>query len=95
MTTIRDAVEALNERKRSAGLGFAEDGHAAPAREYPSVGAGLDVDEDEAGVIGGMLAEQTLLFMGRSGTHPVTTLASLWVDGLMTGLLLAEIRGRS
>jgi len=89
--TLRDAVNALDERKVAA---FDPDEVHAPIGKAALLAVGLDIDIDElhtvggeiGGIlIGGLLAEELAFRKIPS---------SAWIDGVLTGLLLAQLRER-
>lgn len=92
MITILDAVEAFDARKRSH-LG------GKPVALVPPAGlalltVGLDVDPAEVEQVGTNYAIWTIYQVGEQDHEPISAIAGVWADGLITGLLLAELRAQ-
>lgn len=91
---IRDAVVAVDARKRAAGLGSAAAGETAPLADVDLILVGLDLDNDELRDMATLCADQALEHI-IAGRPPAAIAGGLWADGLMTGLMLAEMRARA
>jgi hypothetical protein len=88
---IREAANVLEERKDAIVPGQSEMVGDDEARLMVS---GLDLDLDE---LCGFKREVGFAFIAavRGGINPVEAAFGLWVDGLVTGLILAERRARA
>jgi hypothetical protein len=86
---IEAAAIRLNDRKLAAG---ADSATPVEINTASPVYSGLDLDpyELEQGAKMAEVVAQKLLDVGES---PVSAAASLWLDGIAMGLLLAEARG--
>lgn len=89
---LQDAVSTLNRRKASVNAECARRGVSLTMSEARGLAVGLDVDLDEAHTFAIGAAETALeaLHHGRAAID--SALTGTWVDGLLTGLLLAEQR---
>lgn len=91
------AVAALTERKRAMGLADGggtirldeEDDGVLDGRQL-LVGLDLDLEELERVVL--IITATTLHGAMEQGQGPLKTVAGAWLDGLLTGLILAELR---
>lgn len=91
MTTLTDAIKALDQRKTAAyGPNDAMVGEDVLRR----ILVGLDVDVDDL-VMAMTLTTRTFLTAVVCREIPLDmALSSSWGDGFLTGLLLAELRAR-
>lgn len=91
MTTLLDAMKALDERK-GAVFGTDSDGKHITIDEARLLLLGFDLDPEElracAHIAGESMAEA--IMAGECGAG--TALIAGWIDGVETGLMLAELR---
>jgi hypothetical protein len=102
--TLNDAIRVLNERKDA--LGIPDDGPDVERvtvtikSEDPGPGeidgrpllVGFDVDVDELGAHAADMARDAAEAIVELGPGP--TVAGAWLDGILTGLMLGELRAR-
>lgn len=96
MGEISNAIER-NEDRKSAALGRQFD--EAPIgldsegeEQLRLILNGLDLDPDELMQESGTAAQVGAAAMLTSSSHPALVLKGLWVDGLITGMLLMKAR---
>ena len=92
---IAAALDALDQRKAAAldGLGKSPVGARVPAEQANLLFSGLDLDPEEVDKfreIAGLQGVKQVALLG----NPVETFASLFLDGVAVGLLIAEARAR-
>lgn len=91
MTCIRDAVAALDARKTALY------GGASPKVEVDGLRGlmvGLDLSVDELGEMSDLVLSASLRGVLAGRTDVCAALRGTWVDGLLTGMLLCELRAR-
>lgn len=93
--TLAQAVEAMLERKEAAQGGVRRNGEDATLEVWSLIVSGLDLNVEEAAEVGYQFASSLLKIMMETGVLEAQNVASLWVDGLATGLLLADLRQRA
>jgi hypothetical protein len=89
--TLVDATQALDARKTSA---IGDQDRVVGAEVMARVAAGLDLDITELHALATRWAIVALNGALSGTTDIVRALAGGWADGVVTGLLLAEMRSR-
>lgn len=92
--TLTDAVLALNRRKEAAGMAF---GDARLGSEVNAILAGTDVSAEELDRVLGHVANGLAMLLTKHGAadNLPGALASAWADGLLTGILFADLREKA
>lgn len=98
MGEIKDAVERYADRKRAA-LGHGDSGEVRGSETMKLTIVGLDIDLDELHdyrIMAAAAAVQGIKSGELSGMDPLQSmahaLAGMWVDGLVTGIIMQEAR---
>lgn len=89
--SIRDAILALDDRKHAV---YGRTDGLLDETLMRRLLLGFDVDVDELYAAMGVAARVFLAGMLAGKVTRAQALASAWCDGLITGLMLAELRGR-
>lgn len=89
---IREAFDIFNERKAPLIEGQSAMVGDDVARLMLS---GLDLDLEEIQGLKRQIASSFVMAVEEGGCHPLESAFGLWVDGLATGLILAERRARA
>lgn len=92
MTLLEDAIETLNARKRASNSDC-EDA-LVYASEMPGVFSGTDVTVEEAAEYGTYVASVMIGNAVNAGIPVANAICSIWADGLLTGIVLADIRAK-
>jgi hypothetical protein len=90
---ISTAIKRLDDRKRAAVEGFGYGNNDVTEEQVRLVASGFDLDNEEMDEIRErcIAAFQVALLQGG---RPLTLVGAIFLDGLMTGLLIAEARER-
>lgn len=91
---IADAIERLDERKRA--LVEAAGTIDVPTDTVPLLATGLDLDPGELIGLAFRMVGPTLARLYADTEHDFAqAMGGSWIDGVVTGMLLAEMRGEA
>ena len=90
--TLMDAINVVNERKAASGM--TSPGAPYSFDDHTAILGGTDLTPDEVLAVGGWIAGQALPAFAFHASRGLVVegLAGLWIDGVVHGLVLADLR---
>lgn len=92
MSALTDAVEALNKRKLAANESAME--RLVDLKDMRLIFAGTDLDYDETNDLAMVFAHNAVVATMSEDSYLLSTVAGMWIDGILTGLMIAELRAK-